>query len=81
MSKLPMIDAFFTNANKSSVLATIPEQSKAAVPSTSFVMVAEIHNVDVPGPSNRDATVLSPTVDTLPGLIHDRGRNRVGSRL
>ena len=33
------------------------------MPSISFVTVAEIHNVDVPGPSNRDTTVL-PTDDT-----------------
>ena len=35
------------------------------MPSTSFVTVVEMHNVDVPVASNRDATVLSPTVDTL----------------
>ena len=47
MSKFTIIDAFFVNRNKSSVPAIVPEQSKAAVPSTSFVMVAEIHNVDL----------------------------------
>ena len=51
--------------NKSSVLTTVHEQSKVALLSTSFVMVAEIHNVDVPGPSNRDAAELSPTSGTL----------------
>ena len=38
------------------------------MPSRSFVMVADIHNVDVPGqpgPTNRDATVLSPTAGNL----------------
>ena len=35
------------------------------MPSTSFVMVVEIHNVDAPVTSNRDATVLSPTAGTL----------------
>ncbi|KAI0211252.1 E3 ubiquitin-protein ligase RNF31 [Lamellibrachia satsuma] len=37
--------------NKSSVATTIPEQSEAAAPSTSFVTVAEINDVDVPGPN------------------------------
>ena len=35
------------------------------MPSTSFVMVVEIHNVDAPAASNRDATVLSPTTGIL----------------
>ena len=39
----------------------VPEQSESA----SFVTLVEIHNVDVPAASNRDATVLSPTTGTL----------------
>ena len=46
-SKFTTIDAFFVNVNKSSVPAVVPEQSEAVVPSTSFVTVAEIHNVDL----------------------------------
>ena len=65
MSKLTTIDVFF--ANKSSIPMTVPEQSGTVVPSTSFVTVAEIHNVNVPGTSNRDATVLSPTAGTCSG--------------
>ena len=55
------IDAFFINVNKSSVPAIVPEQSE----SVSFVMLVEIHNIDVPVASNRDATVLSSTTGTL----------------
>ena len=58
------MDAFFVNMNKSSVPVIVPEQSEAAVPSTSLVTLVEIHNVDVPAASNRDATVLSPTAGT-----------------
>ena len=47
--------------NKSSFSAIVPEQSESA----SFVTLVEIHNVDVPAASNRDATVLSPTAATL----------------
>ena len=56
-------DAFFVNVNKSSVPMIVPEQSESA----SFVTLVEIHNVDVPVASNRDATVLSalsPTAGT-----------------
>ena len=60
-SKFTTIDAFFINVNKSCVSAIVPEQSKSA----SFVMLVEIHNVDVPAASNRDTTVLSPTAGTL----------------
>ena len=49
---LQQLMPFFTNANKSSVPATVPELSEAAMPSTSFLTVAEINNVDVPGASN-----------------------------
>ena len=59
-SKFTATDAFFVNVNKSSVLAIVPEQSESA----SFVML-EIHNVDVPVASSRDATVLSPITGTL----------------
>ena len=55
------IDAFFVNVNKSSVPVIVPEQSKSA----SFVTLVEIHNVDMSAASNRVATVLSPTTDTL----------------
>ena len=51
---------FFANINKNSVPADVREQSEAYAPSTSFVTVADIHSVDVPGPSNRNAIVLSP---------------------
>ena len=51
----------FVNVNKISVAAIVPEQSESA----SFVTLVEIHNVDVPAASNRDATVLSPTAGTL----------------
>ena len=61
VSKFSTIDAFFVNLNKSSVPAIAPEQSESA----SFVTLVEIHNVDVPAASNRVATVLSPTTDTL----------------
>ena len=40
---------------------TVPEQSESA----SFVTLVEINNVDVAAASNQDATVLSPTADTL----------------
>ena len=61
MSKFTTIDAFFVNVNKSSISAIIPEQSKSA----SFVTLVEIHNVDVPATSKRDATVLLPTAGIL----------------
>ena len=51
----------FINMNKSSVSAIVPEQSESGW----FVTLVEIHNVDVPAASNRDATVLSPTAGTL----------------
>ena len=60
-SKFTTIVAFFVNVNKSSVTATVPEQSESA----SFVTLVDIHNVDAPATSNRDATVLSPTPGTL----------------
>ena len=60
MSKFTTIDAFFVNVYKSSVHVIVPEQSESA----SFVTLVEIHNVDVPTASNRDATVLSPTTGT-----------------
>ena len=60
MSKFTTIDAFFVNVNKSSIPTIVPEQSESA----SFVTLVEIHNVDVPAVSNRDATVLSPTTGT-----------------
>ena len=60
-SKFTTINAFFVNVNKSSVPVIVPEQSKPA----SFVTLVEIHNVDVPVTSNRDATVLLPTAGTL----------------
>ena len=47
--------------NKSSFPEIVPEQSESA----SFVTLVEIHNVDVPVASSRDATVLSPTAGTL----------------
>ena len=56
-SKFTIIDAFFINVNKSSFPETVLEQSKSA----SFATLVEIHNVDVPAASKRDATVLSPT--------------------
>ena len=46
------VKVFFANVNKSSILTTVSEQTKAAVPSTSFIMVADNYNVDVPGPNN-----------------------------
>ena len=58
--KLTTIDAFFVNMIKCSVPAIVPEQSESA----SFVTLVEIHNVDVPAASNRDANVLSPTAGT-----------------
>ena len=46
---------------------------------------AEIHNVDVPGPSKRDAAALSPTFGILQWPMCNRRRlrrrNRVGSSL
>ena len=39
----------------------VPEQFESA----SFITLMEIHNVDVPVTSNRDATVLSPTAGTM----------------
>ena len=53
-------DAFFVNVNKSSVPTIVPEQSESA----SFLTLVEIHNVDEPATSNRDATVLSSTAGT-----------------
>ena len=50
----------FVNLNKSSIPTIVPEQSESA----SFVTLVEIHNVDVPTTSNRDATALSPTAGT-----------------
>ena len=61
MTRFTTIDAFFINVNKSSVPVIVPEQSELA----SFVSLVEIHNVDVPVTSNRDATVFSPTAGTL----------------
>ena len=60
-SKFTTIGAFFVKVNKSSVPAIVHEQSESA----SFVTLVEIHNVDVPAASNRDATLLSPTAGTL----------------
>ena len=48
---------FFVNVNKNSFPAIVPDQSELA----SFVMLVEIHNVDVPVASSRDTTVLSLT--------------------
>ena len=59
-SEFTTVDAFFVNVNKGSVPTIVPEQSESA----SFVMLVEIHNVDVPAASNRDATLLSPTAGT-----------------
>ena len=61
MSMSVTIDAFFFKVNKSSIPAIVHEQSESA----SFVTLVEIHNVDVPVASSRDATVLSPTTGTL----------------
>ena len=69
MSKFTTIDAFFVNVNKSSVPAIVPEQSESA----SFVTLVEIHNVDVPATSNRDATVLPPLA-LFAVAKRDRGR-------
>ena len=60
-SELTTIDAFFVNVNKSSFPEIVHKQSESA----SFVMLVEIHNVDVPVASNQDATVLLPTAGTL----------------
>ena len=49
------------NVNKSSFPEIVHKQSESA----SFVTLVEIHNVDVPVASSRDATVLSPTAGTL----------------
>ena len=57
MSKFTTIDAFFVNVNKSSVSAIVPEQSESA-------SLVEIHYVDVPTATNRESTVLSPTIFT-----------------
>ena len=66
-SKFTTINAFFVNVNKSSVPAIVSVQSESA----SFVMLVEIHNVDVPAASNQDANVLSPIAGTLqwPSMI------------
>ena len=67
-SKFRTIDAFFVDVNKSSVPTIVPEQSESA----SFVTLVEIHNVDMPAASNRDATtIMSPTAGTLqwPSMI------------
>ena len=61
MSKFTTIDAFIVNVDKSSFPEIVHEQSESA----SFVTLVEIHNVDVPAGSSRDATVLSPTAGTL----------------
>ena len=61
VAKFTTIDAFFVNVNKSSFPAIVPEQSESA----SFVTLMEIHNVDVPAASNRDAIVLSSAAGTL----------------
>ena len=74
MSKFTTIDAFFVNVNKSSISAIAPEQSESA----SFVALVEIHNVDVPAASNRDATVLLPTAGTL---CSGQARARLTSKL
>ena len=63
-SKFTTIDAFFVNVNNSSFPEIVHEQSESA----SFVMLVEIHNVDVPAASSRYATVLSPTTGTLQWL-------------
>ena len=60
-SKFTTIDAFFVHVNKSSAPVIVPEQSGSA----SFVMLVEIHNVDLLAASNQGATVLSPTAGTL----------------
>ena len=52
VAKFSTINAFFVIANKSSVPAIVPERSTSA----SFVTLEEIHNVDVPVASNRNAT-------------------------
>ena len=49
VSKFMTINAFFVNVNKSSVPAIVLEQSESA----SFVMLVEIHNVDMSSASNR----------------------------
>ena len=66
-SKFMTIDAFFVNVNQSSVPTIVSEQSESA----SFVTLVEIHNVDVPVASNRDATIMSPTAGILqwPSMI------------
>ena len=61
MSKFTTIDAFLVNMNKISVPAIVPEQSE----SKSFATLVEIHNVEVPATSNRNATVLLPTAGIL----------------
>ena len=53
MSMFTTINAFFVSVNKSSVPAIVSEQFESA----SFVTLVELHNVDVPAVSNRDATV------------------------
>ena len=60
-SEFTTIDAFFINLNKSSFPEIVHKQSESA----SIVTLVEIHNVDVPVASSRDATVLSPTAGTL----------------
>ena len=47
---------------------------ETALLSTSFVTLVETHNVDVPGPSNGDVTVLSPTACILCSGPCDQGR-------
>ena len=59
-SEFTTIDAFFVNVNESSFPETVHKQSESA----SIVTLVEIHNVDVPAASSRDATVLSPTAGT-----------------
>ena len=65
------IDAFFVNVNKSSFPEIVPEQSESA----SFVTLVEIHNVDVPVASSRDATLQWPSAiavnsSLIRALIH-----------
>ena len=60
-SEFTTIDAFFVNVNKTSFTEIVHKQSESA----SFVTLEEIHNVNVPVASSRDATVLLPTAGTL----------------
>ena len=60
-SALTTINAVFVNVNKSSYPEIVHKQSESA----SFVMLVDIHNVDVSVASSRYTTVLSPTAGTL----------------